>query len=87
MTGLRNGYVIVGFRVIGFRSIDSTVNALLIVMLNRFSHLEFQTLIDVFGIVVDATQSEDLHLEELAEFGLDLLFFRASTQTVVQVFH
>jgi hypothetical protein len=37
--------------------------------------------------VVDAAQGEDLHLEELAEFGFDLFFLGASAQTVVQVFH
>jgi hypothetical protein len=37
--------------------------------------------------VVDAAQGEDLHLEELAELGLDLFFLRTQAQTVVQVFH
>ena len=33
---------------------------------------------DVFGVLVNAAQREDLHLEELAELGLDLLLLLAS---------
>ena len=42
---------------------------------------------DALGVVVDAAQGEDLHLEELAELGLDLLLLLAGFKGFVQVFH
>ena len=41
---------------------------------------------DLLGVVVDAAQGADLHLEELAELGLDLLL-RAWMQTIEEMLH
>ena len=42
---------------------------------------------DALGVVVDAAQCEDLHLEELAELGLDLLLLPAWGETRVEMLH